>query len=114
MGGADRIFTVLETCARSHTTLTLSDLVARTGLPKTTLHRVCWKLVELGALEHSERGFNVGTKLFALGSMHPALRRLRSAAMPHLLELSAGTGYMANLAVMNERRALLLEEVYGP
>jgi DNA-binding IclR family transcriptional regulator len=89
------------------------DLVEQTGLPKTTLHRLCWKLVELGMLEHARGGFRVGTKLFALGSMNVELRRLRAIAMPHLHQLVARTGWATNLAVPADGRALIVEEVYG-
>jgi DNA-binding IclR family transcriptional regulator len=107
------VFCVLESCAGSSRALTLVDLVERTGLPKTTLHRVCWKLVELGMLSHSDDGFRIGTKLFALGSMSPELRRLRAAAMPYLHQLVTETGWATNLAVVADCRALIVEEVYG-
>lgn len=109
----DRVFCVLESCAGSSRGLTLVDLVERTGLPKTTLHRVCWKLVDLGMLAHSEDGFRIGMKLFALGSMSPDLRKLRAAAMPYLHQLVNETGWATNLAVLADRRALIVEEVYG-
>jgi DNA-binding IclR family transcriptional regulator len=109
----DRVFCVLESCAASGRPLTLVDLSKRTGLPKTTVHRVCWKLVELGLLLHSDDGFQVSPKLFALGSMSPDLRRLRALAMPWLHELTARTGWATNLAVPAEQRALVVEEVYG-
>jgi len=110
---ADRVFVVLESCAGSSQALTLVDLVERTGLPKTTLHRMCWKLVELGMLEHADNGFRIGTKLFALGSMNPGLRRLRAMAMPHLHALVERTGWAVNLAVLADDRALIVEEIYG-
>jgi IclR family transcriptional regulator, acetate operon repressor len=109
----DRVFCVLESCAGSSRALTLVDLVERTGLPKTTLHRVCWKLVELEMLSHADDGFRIGTKLFALGSMSPDLRRLRAGAMPYLHQLVIQTGWATNLAVVADRRALIVEEVYG-
>jgi IclR family transcriptional regulator, acetate operon repressor len=109
---ATRVFVVLESCAASPRALSLVDLVERTGLPKTTLHRLCWKLVELGMLEHRGGGFRIGTKLFALGSMNTELRRLRTVAMPQLHSLVARTGWATNLAVPAEGRALIVEEVY--
>jgi IclR family transcriptional regulator, acetate operon repressor len=109
----DRVFCVLESCAGSSHSLTLVDLVDRTGLPKTTLHRVCWKLVELGMLTHADDGFRIGTKLFALGSMNPDLRRLRASAMPYLHQLVDLTGWATNLAVASDHRVLIVEEVYG-
>ena len=110
---ADRVFLVLDCCAGSGRPLSLVELEARTGLPKTTLHRICWKLVELGMLEHGRAGFRVGTTLFALGGMNPGLRKLRVVAMPHLHTLVASTGWATNLAVLAGGRALIVEEVYG-
>jgi DNA-binding IclR family transcriptional regulator len=110
---ADRVFGVLEACAASSRPLSLAELVARTGMPKTTLHRVCWKLVEHGMLEHDDAGFRVGTKMFALGSMNPDLRRLRSRSMPYLQALASRTGWVVNLAILCNRRALIVEEVFG-
>ncbi|MGH2872279.1 MAG: IclR family transcriptional regulator [Solirubrobacteraceae bacterium] len=109
----DRVFCVIESCADSGRPLTLVDLSGRTGLPKTTLHRVCWKLVQLGLLDHGPDGFQVGSKLFALGSMSPELRRLRALAMPRLHELVARTGWATNLAILSDQRALVVEEVYS-
>jgi DNA-binding IclR family transcriptional regulator len=109
----DRVFCVLESCAASGRPLTLVDLSRRTGLPKTTVRRVCWKLEQLGLLSHVQDGFQVSEKLFALGSMSPTLRRLRAISMPLLYELSAKTGWSSSLAVLAEGSALVVEEVYG-
>jgi DNA-binding IclR family transcriptional regulator len=110
---ADRVSVVLEHCATSSHPLSLAELATRTGLPKTTLHRVCWKLEELGLLNHSDGGFEVATRLFALGSMNPRLRRLRAIAMPYLHTLVAESGWVVNLAVLSDHRALIVEELSG-
>lgn len=107
------MFTVLETCAASRRALSLVDLVERTGLPKTTLHRVCWKLVELRVLEHVDDGFRVGARLYALGATSPELHRLRALGMPLLHALVSQSGWVANLAVLCDGRALIVDEVYG-
>lgn len=107
----ERVFLVLEHCAAANRTLSLAELAIRTGMAKSTLHRVCWKLVELGGLEASSNGFRVGTKLFALGGMNPAVRHLRAMSMPVLYDLCARSHWMANLAVRSGDRALLVEEI---
>ena len=63
-----RILATLEACAAGKGSLTLTELVDETALAKSTLHRTCWRLVELGKLEHSAAGFSTGVKLFALGN----------------------------------------------
>lgn len=109
---ADRVFAVLECCGVSDRSVTLANLVELTGLPKTTLHRVCWKLVELGLLERGDNGFRTGTKLFELGAMNPQLRRLRATAMPFLHALANRSGAVINLAVRSGHRALIVDEVF--
>jgi DNA-binding IclR family transcriptional regulator len=108
-----RILTTLEACATGRGSLTLTELVEETGLAKSTLHRTCWKLVELGMLEHSEAGFSTGVKLFALGNANPVLSRVRAAAMPALLELQRVTGAMSNLAILHEGKALVVDALYS-
>jgi DNA-binding IclR family transcriptional regulator len=109
----DRVFIVLEACARSGRTVSLTDLVAATGMAKTTAHRLCWKLTSLGALEHVDGGFRIGPRLFALGALNPTLLRLRTASMPLLYEMSRETGHISNLAIMENDRALLIDEVFA-
>jgi DNA-binding IclR family transcriptional regulator len=111
---ADRIFAIVEICAAAGRPLSLAELVAETGLPKSSLHRICARLVRLGALDADAGGYEVGTHLFALGSLNPRLRRLRVVAMPYLHELVAHSGRVANLGVLRDGRALLVDEVFGP
>jgi len=111
---AERILVTLEACAATEGPLTLKELVSETRLPKTTLHRTCWKLVELGLLDHSEDGFSVGMKVFALGSSIPVLNEIRVAAMPVLLELQRVTNGMSNLAVLHDGKALVIDALYAP
>lgn len=109
---SQRILMTLEACAAHKRSLTLAELVDETGLAKTTLHRTCWKLVELGLLEHSDAGFSVGVKMFALGNSNPVINDLRVAAMPLLLELQRETGGMSNLAILHEGKALVIDALY--
>jgi DNA-binding IclR family transcriptional regulator len=113
VSAVDRVFAVLESCAASRRTVSLADLAQMTGLPKSTLHRLCWKLESLGALEHYQDGFRIGPKLFALGAMNPTVQRLRTAGMPFLYELSTATGHVSNLAILQDGQVLLIDEVFA-
>jgi len=112
MSAPERILTTLDACAAKRS-LTLAELVEETGLPKTTLHRTCWRLVELGLLEHCDHGFRIGLKMFVLGHSNPVLNTVRIAAMPVLLELQRTTGAMSNLALLHDGKALVIDAVYG-
>lgn len=108
---AQRILAVLEACAAIKRPLTMMQLVDATGLAKTTVHRMCWKLVELGLLERSPEGFSVGTKLFALANANPIIREVRAAAMPYLLELQRVSG-ASDLAILTGGRALIIDGLF--
>ncbi|HKS45845.1 MAG TPA: IclR family transcriptional regulator [Amycolatopsis sp.] len=109
---AQRIVVTLEACASRQGAMTIVELVEATGLAKTTVHRMCWKLVELGLLEHSSRGFCVGSKVFALAATNPRISQLRVAAIPHLVELQRRTGAMVNLATLSGGRALIIDALF--
>jgi DNA-binding IclR family transcriptional regulator len=107
----ERIVALLEACAASPGAVTLGELVRRTALPKTTVHRLCAKLTALGLLDGGPGGFQLGPRLYALAG-NPAIHALRARAIPILHELAMTSGYNANLAVLSGSQALLVEEVY--
>lgn len=109
---ADRIAMILRACAGKKRSLTLPELVEETSLAKTTLHRLCWKLAELGLLEHSRDGFAIGAGLVALASASPVVSRLRTVAMPYLLDAHKRTGAIPHLAILNDGRALMLDGLF--
>ena len=109
---AQRIVLTLEACASSTGAMTIIELVKATGLAKTTVHRMCWMLVELGLLEHTPEGFSVGSKMFALAAANPRISELRIAAIPHLVELQNRTGAMSNLAILSDGRALIIDGLF--
>lgn len=109
---AQRILSVLEACSTAGRPRTISELVTATGLAKSTLHRICWKLEGLGMLEHETAGFTVGTKLLAIANTSPVVAQIRRAAMPHLVALQTAAG-ASNLAILNGRRALVVDGLYS-
>ena len=108
---AQRILSVLEACAAIKRPLAMMELVDATGLAKTTVHRMCWKLVDLGLLERSPDGFSIGTKLFALANANPIIREVRAAAMPYLVELQRVCG-ASDLAILTGGKALIIDGLF--
>lgn len=108
---AQRIMTVLDACAATKRPLTITQLVDATGLAKTTVHRMCWRLVELGLLEHAENGFSIGTKLLALANANPVVTEIRAAAIPYLVELQQVTG-ASDLAILTGGKALVVDGLF--
>src|ERR1700721_3954955 len=79
--------------------LTLAQIVRRTGLPRSSAHRMLDRLVQLRWLRRSGRDYELGMRLGELGSLAVHQDRRVRAAGPLLSELHRATGLVAPPAV---------------
>lgn len=91
--------------------LTLAQLVRRTGLPRSSAHRMLDRLVQLRWLRRSGRDYELGMRLVELGSLAVYQDRLVRAAGPLLGELHRATGLVVHLAVLDGSDVVYLEKV---
>ena len=83
------------------TELSGAELARRSGLPRSTTHRVASELVAVGLLEQTSSGrMRLGMRLFELGHLALLQRGLRESASPFLADLSAATHETVHLAVL--------------
>jgi DNA-binding IclR family transcriptional regulator len=108
-----RGFALLRSFDEEHPELTLSDLAERSGLPRTTAHRMASELVELGVLHQSRAGYTIGTLLWEIGELSPVSLTLRERALPHLLALYEATGENVHLAILSGFEALYVARLTG-
>ncbi|WP_293022908.1 IclR family transcriptional regulator [Mycolicibacterium sp.] len=78
-----------------------TQIVRRTGLPRTSVHRILEHLVELGWLRRSGRDYELGFRLAELGYLAIHQDRLHRAATPFLWDLHQATGHVVNLAILD-------------
>lgn len=109
----ERADSILEAFDTDHATLTLLGIVARTGLPKTTVHRTVRKMVELGWIECHRGRYLIGARLFERATLAGHRVDLRDAAFPFLRELRAATEETVHLAVLDGAEILLLQRLVG-
>lgn len=81
--------------------LTLAEIVRRTGLPRSSAHRILDHLVQLRWLHRSGRDYTLGLRLVELGSLAVYQDRLHSAAHPHLYELHRRTGLIVEMTILD-------------
>lgn len=62
--------------------LNLAQIVRRTGLPRSSAHRMLERLVALRWLRRNGRDYELGMRLVELGSLAVHQDRLHSAAIP--------------------------------
>jgi DNA-binding IclR family transcriptional regulator len=93
--------------------LTLTELVARTELPKGTVHRVTTELTRWGLLERGSGHYRLGIRMFELGLRVPRQRVLRDAALPFMEDLYQATREVVHLGVLQGTDVLYLEKLMG-
>jgi DNA-binding IclR family transcriptional regulator len=94
-------------------TLTLSQLTDRTGLPKSTVHRMADQLVEFKWLERTPTGYRLGIRFFEVGGLVSSRTHLRERALPYLQDLQAATRHSVHLGILEGRDVVILEKLWG-
>lgn len=94
--------------------LTLEEIASRTGLPRSSTHRILNQLVRLGWVERSPQGYGLGPRALGLGRQRPDDgAAVRHAAAPHLHELQLRTGLVVHLSALDGRDVVYLDKLGG-
>jgi DNA-binding IclR family transcriptional regulator len=108
-----KVAMILDALSESDGVLGLSELARSSGLPKSTVHRICGELVTWGVVERSGDAFRLGSRLFELGSRVPGRRLLRDTALPIMEDLSTATQQTVHLAVLEGLEVMYVERLPG-
>ena len=108
-----RGLSVLEAFDGAQPRLGISDLSKKTGLSKSTIHRLIYTLRSLGYIIPAghENKYTLGPKILGLGFSVLSSLELRDIALPHLLALSDKTEETVNLAVLDEWKLIYIERI---
>lgn len=106
----DRISLVLD-AFEGPGRLTLAQIVRRTGLPRSSAHRMLERLVALRWLRRDGRDYELGMRLVELGSLALHQDRIHRAAIPLLRDLHRATGLVVHLAVLDGSDVVYLEKI---
>ena len=109
---AERILDLLELTVRSQDPMTLSEITQRSGLSKTTVHRLLKTLCRRGYLIKSPSGrYYCGYMVTQLASLHINSLELQTAALPYLTELHDRLGLTVQFGRIREGKIILLGRV---
>jgi DNA-binding IclR family transcriptional regulator len=108
-----RVATILDTIAESPRRIGLSELARRSGVAKSSVHRICSELLVHGLVDRVGDGWTLGPKLFELGQRVPARRRLRDVTMPFLEDLYIDTRRTVHLAALEGDHVVYVEKLAG-
>lgn len=105
----ERGIALLAAFDADHGELGVSELARRTGMAKSTTHRLAADLVRLGMLEAVGSKLRLGIRLFELGQLVPRQRTLREAALPFMEDLREATRNSVHLAVLEGVEVVYVE-----
>ncbi|NLV78835.1 MAG: IclR family transcriptional regulator [Rhodococcus sp.] len=109
----ERMTLILDAFEGAGSRLTLEEVACRTGLPRSTVHRILDQMVRLEWVDHASFGYCLGRRAKSLGAGDNGQSRIREAAAPLLHELNMHTGMVAHLAVLDRGECLYLDKVGG-
>jgi len=110
---AERISAIIDAFDAQSPTLTLSQMTERTGLPKSTVHRMADQLVDLRWLERTTTGYRLGIRFFEVGGLVHTRSNLRERALPYLQDLQAATHHSVHLSILEGGDVVILEKLWG-
>jgi DNA-binding IclR family transcriptional regulator len=110
---AGRISAIIDAFDAMSPTLSLSQLTDRTGLPKSTVHRMADQLVELRWLERTSSGYRLGMRFFEVGGLVATRGHLRERALPYLQDLQAASRHSVHLGILEGSDVVILEKLWG-
>ncbi|OLT07781.1 hypothetical protein BJF90_13905 [Pseudonocardia sp. CNS-004] len=102
---------LLELFTVEDSQLSVSEMARRSGIPKSTTHRLVGDLLAWGALERAPGGVRLGVRMFELGHLVPTQRSLRELAVPYAHNLNEVTGLTSNIAVRDGQDIVYVEKV---
>ena len=108
-----KAFDVLGAFGPGNRVMTLSEIARVSGLPKSTVHRLIARLVDLGAIEPHRSGYVASVQLLRLATTTPA-GGMRDAALSAMASLHRWSGRTVQLAVLRKFDVVLLEQMRAP
>jgi DNA-binding IclR family transcriptional regulator len=108
----DRVVLILSIFERSSAeALTAGQISVRSGIPRSSVHRILSQLVTARWLMRHEDGYALGLRMFEIGSLVAHRSRITSAARPFIHELAERTGQVVHLAVLDQQDVVYLDKV---
>lgn len=106
---------MLEVLSAAGGNLSLTELAERLDLPKSSVHRLLAVLIAHGFVEQdpSTKRYQLGMKVFEIGSTVIHRIGLHQAAHPVLEELAIRTGETCHLAVLSGAEAVYVYKIDG-
>ncbi|MEU3980439.1 IclR family transcriptional regulator [Streptomyces sp. NPDC026672] len=106
--------TLLESFTAEDRSVSFTELRARTGFPKATLHRMLTDLVGVHLIDRTPQGgYRLGRQLFQLGMRVSTERRLLEVAIPFMEDLYERTHETVHLGIVDHMEVVYVAKIGG-
>lgn len=109
----ERVTLILDAFDGPMSHLSLETVATRSGLPRSTVHRILDQLVERSWVDRARSGYLLGRRALELDSDNNGHNHIRSAAAPLLHHLHMQTGMVVHLSVLDGGDVVYLDKVGG-
>ena len=107
----ERMTLIMDCFDGANSRLLLEEISRRTGLPRSTAHRILDQLIRLHWIEHTRAGYRLGRRVVSWGARESVHSDLRAAASPILHDLAFRTDMVVHLAVLDGAEVKYLDKV---
>lgn len=108
-----RVSEILKTFHFGEKPLTVTEIAARSAIPKASAARIVTELIHVGLLERDKTGVRLGLRLFELGQLANRSADLRRFTYQSMLELGQATGQTVHLAVLDGTEVVYVQILRG-
>lgn len=114
-GAVDKAMTVLSELIVNNRPMRLAELTRRTGLPKSTVHRLVGILRAYDMVDQRDEAYVPGARLaqVRVPTSDAYLKLVGRLAKPYLVDLYDATGASTSLGVLGGKEVRYVERVYG-
>ena len=108
-----KVVRILDCFSTTNRSLSLGEICAATGYPRSTAHRLVSSMRDVGLLDQERQRdrYRLGLKLFKLGNIVLANMELHREARRHIEALSRITNQSVHLALFDGREAIVVHRV---
>ncbi|MDJ0487862.1 helix-turn-helix domain-containing protein [Rhodococcus qingshengii] len=110
MSTLDRLSVVVD-CFRDAPRLTLGEVARRTGIPRSSVHRMLLKLVRMNWLRREGLEYEIGDKLGDLGALSLYRNKVDRVVTPLLQQLHFVTGHAVHLGVLEGNHVRYIQKI---
>lgn len=105
---------IMDTFELPLAALSLEEVTLRSGLPRSTTHRILEQLVQFEWVSHIDNLYSLGQRSLRLGAREIVYTQLRSASHARLHELACRTGLVVHLAALDGQEIYYVDKFGGP